>query len=110
KLMIITVPLIMIGRLISFKLVHSVRARGYDLEDVIIVGAGIVGRDLAQAIEHNPDCGLLPIGFVDRFDERLSHPLIGRPEDLRAILEETQVRHVILGFGGATETELVSYV
>ena len=110
KLMVLTVPLVLLGRLVTFKLVHAVRCRGYDLEDTIIVGAGSVGRDLAAAMEQNPDCGLLPVGFVDRFEERLSHPLIGRPEDLLAILEETQVRHVILGFGGATESELVSYV
>ena len=110
RVTLFTVPLVLLGRILSFRLVHAVRARGYDLEDTIIVGAGTVGRDLATAIENNPDCGLLPIGFVDRFDERLSHPLIGRPEDLLSILEETQVRHVILGFGGATESELVSYV
>jgi len=110
QLMVFTVPLVLLGRLLVFKMVHTVRARGYDLEDTIIVGAGSVGRDLAVAIEQNPDCGLVPVGFVDRFDERLSHPLIGRPEDLLQILEETQVRHVILGFGGATEAELVSYV
>ena len=89
--------------------VSNLMKRG-QIEDTIIVGAGSVGRELATAIENNPDCGLLPIGFVDRFDERLSHPLIGRPEDLRGIIEETRVRHVILGFGGATESELVSYV
>ena len=110
KLVGITVPLVLVGRLVSTKVAHAVRSRGYDLEDTIIVGAGSVGRDLAAAMDQNPDCGLLPVGFVDRFEERLSHPLIGRPEDLLAILEETQVRHVVLGFGGATETELVGYV
>jgi len=110
SLVAVTIVTVLLGRVLTFKLVHSVRTRGYDLEDVILVGAGSVGRDLANAIELNPDCGLVPMGFVDRFDERLSYPLIGRPEDLHAILEETQVRHVILGFGGATESELVAYV
>ncbi len=110
ELVAVTVSLVLLGRVLTFKLVHTVRTRGYDLEDVIIVGAGSVGRDLALAIEQNPDCGLLPVGFVDRFEERLSYPLIGRPEDLHAILEETQAGHVILGFGAATESELVSYV
>lgn len=109
-LMAVTVPLVLLGRLFTFALVHRVRVRGYDLEDTIVVGAGSVGRDLACAMEHNPDCGLVPVGFVDRFEERLPHPLMGRPEDLLAILEETQVRHVVLGYGAATEQELVSYV
>ena len=110
RLVVITVPLVVLGRLLTFKVVHSVRARGYDLEDTLIVGAGVVGRELVTAMEQNPDCGLLPVGFVDRFDERLSHPLVGRPENLLEILAEMQVHHVILGFGGATETELVNYV
>lgn len=110
NLMLLSVPMVLTGRLVMFKLVQTVRRRGYDLEETLIVGAGSVGRDIAAAIEQNPDCGLVPVGFIDRFEERLSHPLVGRPEDLLAILEETDVRHVILGFGGATESEMVSYV
>lgn len=106
-----TVPAVLGGRLLMFKLIRWVRAsKGFDLEDTLIVGAGPVGREVVHALEHHPEMGLLPVGFIDRYDERLPLPLIGRPEDLPRILEESSVRHVVLGFGAAPEVELVSYV
>ena len=110
QLVAITSALVLLGRLVSFKLVQGLRSRGYDLEDVILVGAGAVGRDLAEAIDQNPDCGLLPIGFLDRFDERGRLPVIDRPENLAEVCAERNIRHVILGYGAATEHEIVGYV
>lgn len=105
-----TVASVMAARLLMFKVVMAARQRGYDLEDTLIVGAGPVGVEVAAALENNPEFGLVPYGFVDRFDERLPYPIVGRPEDLLTILRETKIRHVVLAFGAASETELVSYV
>jgi len=110
QLVLFTVPAVLLGRLLMFKLIHSTRARGYDLEDTIIVGAGPVGREVMEALEHHPEMGLLPVGFIDRYEERLPLPLLGRPQDLARILEETKARHVVLAFGAAPEGELVTYV
>src|SRR5690606_20402793 len=54
--------------------------------------------------------GLVPCGFVDRFDDQDDLPLVGDPEDLPEILQLTDVRHVVLAFGAASETELVRIV
>ncbi len=109
-LVAVTVPLVLLGRLASSKLVEIVRAKGYDLEDVIIVGTGPVGVQVAEALLENPQFGLLPYGFVDRFDDEMPLPLIGRPEDLREILQLSGVRHVVLAFGAAEEQELVDII
>ena len=109
-LVAVTVASIMIARAVMFQLTNVVRARGYDLEDTIIVGAGPVGVEVAQALQDNPGFGLTPFGFVDRFDERLPYPIVGQPEDLLSILETSQVRHVVLAFGAASESELVTIV
>ena len=101
---------VLVSRFVSFVAVRTVRRRGYDLEDTLIVGAGPVGVDVSKALSINPEFGLVPVGFVDRFDERLPHPIVGRPEDLRGILEHTGVRHVVLAFGAASEEDLVGYV
>ena len=100
----------MAGRLVMFKLIQRARRRGYDLEDTLIVGAGPVGVEVARALEENPEFGLLPSGFVDRFDERLPLPIVGRPERLYEVLEQTQVRNVVLAFGAASEAELVTAI
>jgi exopolysaccharide biosynthesis polyprenyl glycosylphosphotransferase len=109
-LVLATVGSVMIARLVMFKISQLARARGYDLEDTLIVGAGPVGVGVAQVLEDNFEFGLVPYGFVDRFEEHLPYPIVGRPEDLLTILEDTKVRHVVLAFGAASEVELVSYI
>lgn len=105
-----TVPAVMFGRLISFRLVGLARSRGYDVEDTLIVGIGPTGLDVAKALQDNPEFGLKPVGFVDRFVDEVPLPLVGRPEHLPAILEITGIRHVILAFGAADEQELVGII
>lgn len=101
---------VVLSRAVVFALNHRVRKLGYDLDDVLIVGAGETGQTIATALFDNPDAGLLPIGYVDRYNERLDLPLVGRPEDLHQIVDSMNVRHVILAFGAAPEAELVEYV
>ncbi|HBX76320.1 MAG TPA: hypothetical protein DEG43_01625 [Acidimicrobiaceae bacterium] len=110
KITLATVAVLWIGRLISFKLTHSARERGFDLEDTLLVGTGSVGVDVAEAMLRNPECGLIPVAFVDRCQSDGPLPVIGRPEDLEVILEESQIRHVILGYGLATDAEIVAIV
>jgi len=109
-LWLVTTVLVMGGRLVMFKLIQRARRRGFDLEDTLIVGAGPVGVEVARALEDNPEFGLLPNGFVDRFDECLPLPIVGRPERLYEVLEQTQVRNVVLAFGAASEAELVTAI
>jgi exopolysaccharide biosynthesis polyprenyl glycosylphosphotransferase len=105
-----TIATVMLFRILMFKMVHAIRARGYDLEDTLIVGAGPVGVQVAEALESNREFGLAPFGFLDRFDEEPPYPIVGRPEQLISVLEETGIRHVVLAFGAASEEELVGYV
>lgn len=105
-----TIPAVLLGRLLMFKVVHRARVKGYDQEDTLIVGAGPVGVEVARALEANPDFGLRPAGFIDRFDEYLPLPIVGPPEDLATVLEETGVRDVVIAFGSAGEHEIVEYV
>jgi exopolysaccharide biosynthesis polyprenyl glycosylphosphotransferase len=106
----LTVASVMVARLVMFKVINTARNRGYDLEDTVIVGAGPVGVEVARALDENPEFGLIPCGFVERFDEDLEYPILGRPEDLPTLLEATGVRHAVLAFGATSECELVSYV
>ena len=64
---------------------------GYDLEDTLIVGTGPVGVEVARALSENPEFGLVPCGFVDRFDDEHALPIVGRPEHLPEILAPTPV-------------------
>ncbi|CAN5477859.1 hypothetical protein BH10ACT3_BH10ACT3_09620 [soil metagenome] len=110
QIVLLTVPLVLLGRLICFRLVGRARSKGYDLEDTLIIGIGPVGLEVARALDDNPEFGLVPCGFIDRFEEDVPLPLVGRPEHLPEILERTGVRHVILAFGAAGEEELVGII
>lgn len=110
EIVLATVPLVLLGRLLSFRLVASARSKGYDLEDALIIGVGPIGLDVAQALLDTPSFGLVPCGFVDRFQEELPLPILGRPENLPEILQQTGIRHVVLAFGSAGEEELVSII
>lgn len=110
QILVLTLPLVLLGRLISFRLAGLARRRGYDLEDTLIVGTGPVGVEVATALQDNPEFGLVPCGFVDRFDDELTLPLVGRPEHLPEILARTGARHVVLAFGAAGEEELVGII
>jgi len=110
QIVLFTVPLVLLGRLVSFRLVASARSKGYDLEDALIIGVGPIGLDVAQALIDTPSFGLVPCGFVDRFNEEFPLPVLGRPENLPEILEQTGIRHVVLAFGSAGEEELVSII
>ena len=81
------------------------RRRGRNLRNLIIVGAGKVGRKFYDAIEANPQFGYNLVGFVD--DARktdLNGQYLGRIEDLDKLIQEHQVRDIIIALPGrATE-------
>jgi exopolysaccharide biosynthesis polyprenyl glycosylphosphotransferase len=107
----LTFPAVMLGRLISYRLSVVARRRGYDLEDTLIVGSGVVGLEVADVLTENPQAGLVPCGFVDGFDDDLhALPLVGRPRNLPEVLRRTGVRHVVLAFGSAEDPELVTVI
>ncbi len=110
QILVFTVPLVLIGRVISYSISLLARKRGFDLEDTLIVGSGPTGLEIAHALSDNPSFGLVPCGFVDGFEDDTVLPLVGRPENLPAILRETGIRNVVIAFGAATEIELVSIV
>ncbi len=111
QIVALTFPLVMLGRLLSYRLAVSARRRGYDLEDTLIVGSGVVGLEVADVLTENPQAGLVPCGFVDGFDdELLPLPLVGRPRNLPELLRRTGVRHVVLAFGSAEDPDLVNVI
>jgi len=114
QVVVFTLPLVLLGRVLTVRATASARRRGYDLADTIVVGTGPVGREVVAALTATPRAGLVPCGYVDGSvdgsDDDLDLPLIGRPEDLPEILQVTGVHHVVLAFGSTSEAELVRIV
>lgn len=73
------------------------------VQNVIIVGSGVVAHLLADKIDKHPEFGLRVTGFVDR-DDRASvagngnHALIGTTDDLPNLVRDLAVHRVAIAF------------
>ncbi len=106
---LVAVPTVVIARSCSYAVLRHVRRSGHLLEPAVILGAGEIGVELAGAFRTFPELGVTPVGFLDHVpDDDLPYPLLGDVEELPALLEDKDVRRVIVAFGPSRESELVS--
>ena len=59
------VPLTVVGRRFVRRISAWLLSAGVGSQPVVIYGAGDTGRQLADRLVHNPQFGLVPVGFVD---------------------------------------------
>jgi exopolysaccharide biosynthesis polyprenyl glycosylphosphotransferase len=84
-------------------------------EPALIVGAGRVGAAVERRLEEQPEIGLRPIGFLDhepvpaKGDTRRA-PVLGAPDQVAQIAEETGTRNVILAFLNEPDSVLIPIV
>jgi len=106
---LVAVGLVIPERIVSFGVLRRVRRRGHLLEPAVILGAGEVGAELGRAFLDYPEYGVAPVGFLDCVDGNLPAPLLGDVDQLPRLLDEHQeIRRVVVAFGPAQESELVS--
>jgi Undecaprenyl-phosphate glucose phosphotransferase len=110
---ILTILFASLGRLIQSNLQRSLQARGWGEERVLIVGAGEVGRLVLQKIRESPSLGYRVIGIVD--DETQAKavqnsPVLGKIDDIPALIESEQVNEVIVAMPEATHHEILRIV
>jgi exopolysaccharide biosynthesis polyprenyl glycosylphosphotransferase len=80
------------------------RARRLVGKPVLILGAGMVGAQVARRLERHPEYGLIPIGFLDEDPRPVAEvggraaPVLGTIEELQEIIERTGVRNLIVAF------------
>jgi exopolysaccharide biosynthesis polyprenyl glycosylphosphotransferase len=104
---LIAMPFVVAGRVTSYALVRWQRRSGRLLEPTVILGAGVIGSELAATFRHYPEYGIRPIGFLDQVSATDSLPLLGDMDSLERLLERGEVRRVVVAFGPARESELV---
>ncbi len=99
-------------RLAGFHAARRMRCKGGVHDLVLIVGAGHVGLQLARNLREHKEYGMAPVGYVDSQPriadgEELPAPLLGRYEDLAAIIDDFNVSYVMVAFGSLREAALV---
>jgi exopolysaccharide biosynthesis polyprenyl glycosylphosphotransferase len=79
---------------------------------VLIMGAGMVGAQVARRLESHPEYGLAPIGFLDEDPRSVTEvggrelPVLGNVEDLDETVASTGVKNLIVAFSSATDARV----
>jgi exopolysaccharide biosynthesis polyprenyl glycosylphosphotransferase len=106
---LIAVPTLVVARSCSYAVLRHLRRSGHLVEPAVILGAGDIGVELANAFRAFPELGVTPVGFLDHVpDDDLPCPLLGDMDSLPVLLGDKDVRRVVVAFGPARESELVS--
>jgi exopolysaccharide biosynthesis polyprenyl glycosylphosphotransferase len=112
---LLTIVLVMIGRLIYHAVQWRVQARGMGRDKVIIVGTGDTGKLVMEKIKGSPHLGYEMIGFVHKNGESepdavLGAPVLGTADDLPRLVEERQIDEVIIALPEASDEEMLELI
>jgi len=72
----------------------SLRRKGKNIRNLLIVGAAEVGKNFKETINHNPDFGYHFIGFLDNAIE--NEEVIGKLNQLDETLKQNEVDEVVI--------------
>jgi exopolysaccharide biosynthesis polyprenyl glycosylphosphotransferase len=101
-----------IGRLALTLLQRWARARRLVGKPVLILGAGMVGAQVARRLNSHPEYGLAPVGFLDEEPRSLAEvggrdvPVLGTAEDLEETVRRTGVRNLIVAFSSIADARV----
>jgi exopolysaccharide biosynthesis polyprenyl glycosylphosphotransferase len=85
------------------------RGRRLVAKPVLIMGAGVVGAQVARRLESHPEYGLVPVGFLDEDPRSVAEvggrdvPVLGTIEDLDETVKSTGVRNLIVAFSSVAD-------
>jgi len=88
------------------------RARRLVGKPVLIMGAGVVGAQVARRLEAHPEYGLAPVGFLDEDPRSVAEvggrdvPVLGTIEDLDETVERTGVKNLIVAFSSVADARV----
>ena len=100
------------GRMVLSLTQRWARARRLVGKPVLIMGAGMVGSQVARRLENHPEYGLIPIGFLDDDPRSIAEvggremPVLGTVEDLDETVAQTGVRNLIVAFSSVADARV----
>jgi exopolysaccharide biosynthesis polyprenyl glycosylphosphotransferase len=104
------------GRITLAALQSGARARRLVGKPVLILGAGVVGAQLARRLESHPEYGLVPVGFLDPEPRSVAEvggrslPVLGSDEDLDEAARRTGAKKVIVAFSSVTDARVARLI
>jgi exopolysaccharide biosynthesis polyprenyl glycosylphosphotransferase len=112
---VLTIVLVMAGRLIYHAIQWRWQARGLGRDKVLIVGTGDTGRLVLEKIKGSPHLGYELIGFVHHNgaigpEHVLGVPVLGCVDDLPRLIDERHVDEVIIALPEASDEEMLDLI
>jgi Undecaprenyl-phosphate glucose phosphotransferase len=110
---VLSIALITLGRIVHARVQWWLQSKGIGREKVLIVGTGEVGQMILQKIRHSPGLGYEVCGFIDVNGGPPSVqgvPVLGKPEQLPAIIEREGIVEVIIALPEASHQEIVELI
>jgi exopolysaccharide biosynthesis polyprenyl glycosylphosphotransferase len=105
-----------VGRVALAAAQRWARARGLVGKPVLILGAGVVGSQVARRLENHPEYGLVPVGFLDDEPRSIAEvggrdvPVIGTVEDLDEVARRTGVKNLIVAFFSVADARVSALI
>lgn len=114
--LIFSLILLLVERGIFYRMQLALNRRGLAARNVLVYGAGTVGRQLLKRILHSPGLGLRPVGVLDDnqslWGKRVHIPeisqrepgimILGGLEELKRLRQEKGVEEIFLALPSAT--------
>jgi exopolysaccharide biosynthesis polyprenyl glycosylphosphotransferase len=100
------------GRMVLSVMQRWARSRRVVGKPVLIMGAGMVGSQVARRLESHPEYGLFPVGFLDDDPRSIAEvggramPVLGTVEDVDQTFRTTGVRHLIVAFSSVADVRV----
>ncbi len=112
---LLTIVLVMIGRLIHHVVQWRLQARGVGRDKVLIVGTGDTGSLVLEKVKGSPHLGYEVMGFVHKNgetdpDDVLGVPVLGNADDLPRLIDERQIDEVIIALPEASDEEMLALI
>ena len=103
RVLFVTFAFIAAFMLIGYRIIYRLAykhglIKTHENRRILIVGAGIVGRDISKEIQNFPHLGFEVIGFVDDDQNLIEHQsdVFGSLDDVKSIVEDKNIQHVIV--------------
>ncbi len=80
-------------------ILQRLRLKGHNLQRILVVGAGKLGKELTYKLQAHRELGLEVVGFLDDDPNKTDHtimdvPVLGTLKDVERIVEDKDIDHV----------------
>jgi len=105
--------LVIMGRVVHWRLRMAIRARGANSDRVLIVGTGEIAKMILDKIRNKPGLGYRAVGFVAEqpgVSAVYGIPVVGLVDDMGALIKEHQISEVIVALPTLSQKQMLDIV